>query len=231
MKINNPHTSYIFAAGGLALLLAQIAYADSANTITFKGEVTEQTCEVTVNGVNARPVVLLPSVAKSDLAAAASSAGLTTFTLGVTGCTVDSNALDIKTVFVANNMTERGNLANTGTAQNVELQLLTDSAGTTPIDLRTGTQLQESPLRPEIRPVSTTLPCSILARTVEQPPGQLSALCNTPFPICKRDLRDERIGYWFSWNDDVLLRAGKHSDDRQPDNLSGRQPGSQCAIN
>ena len=36
-------------------------------------------------------------------------------------------------------MTERGNLANTGTAQNVELQLLTDSAGTTPIDLRTGT--------------------------------------------------------------------------------------------
>ncbi|MEF0731625.1 type 1 fimbrial protein, partial [Citrobacter freundii] len=27
----------------------------------------------------------------------------------------------------------------TGTAQNVELQLLTDSAGTTPIDLRTGT--------------------------------------------------------------------------------------------
>jgi len=88
MKINNPHTSYIFAAGGLALLLAQIAYADSANTITFKGEVTEQTCEVTVNGVNARPVVLLPSVAKSDLAAAASSAGLTTFTLGVTGCPV-----------------------------------------------------------------------------------------------------------------------------------------------
>ncbi|EPG6758332.1 fimbrial protein [Citrobacter freundii] len=141
MKINNPHTSYIFAAGDLALLLAQIAYADSANTITFKGEVTEQTCEVTVNGVNARPVVLLPSVAKSDLAAAASSAGLTTFTLGVTGCTVDSNALDIKTVFVANNMTERGNLANTGTAQNVELQLLTDSAGTTPIDLRTGTPI------------------------------------------------------------------------------------------
>jgi major type 1 subunit fimbrin (pilin) len=136
MKFNTSYTSRIFVAGSIALLFAQAANADSANTITFKGEVTEQTCEVTVNGVNARPVVLLPSVAKSKLAAAASSAGLTAFTLGVTGCTVDADALNIKTVFVANNMTERGNIANTGTAQNVELQLMTNSAGTTPVDLR-----------------------------------------------------------------------------------------------
>ncbi len=70
------------------------------------------------------------------MSAAASSAGLTTFTLGVAGCTTDADALDVKTVFIANNMTERGNLANTGTAQNVELQLMTDSTGTTAIDLR-----------------------------------------------------------------------------------------------
>lgn len=132
MKINIPHASYIFVAGSLALLFAQVAHADSANTITFKGEVT-------VNGVNARPVVLLPSVAKSELATVASSTGLTTFTLGVTGCTVDADALDIKTIFIANNMTERGNLANTGTAQNVELQLMTNSSGTTAIDLRNAT--------------------------------------------------------------------------------------------
>lgn len=136
MKFNISHANRIFVASSLALLITQTAYADSANTITFKGEVTEQTCEVTVNGVNARPVVLLPSVAKSELASTASSAGLTAFTLGVTGCTLDTDALDIKTVFVANNMTERGNLANTGTAQNVELQLMTDSTGTTAIDLR-----------------------------------------------------------------------------------------------
>lgn len=136
MKTNTSTTRGMFIAASLALFIAQAANADSANTITFKGEVTEQTCEVTVNGVNARPVVLLPSVAKSELSTAASSAGLTAFTLGVTGCTVDADALDIKTVFVAYNMTERGNLANTGTAQNVELQLMTDSAGTTPIDLR-----------------------------------------------------------------------------------------------
>ncbi|SNY63888.1 fimbrial protein [Enterobacter sp. CC120223-11] len=136
MKFNTSHASSLFVAGSIALLFAQAANADSANTITFKGEVTEQTCEVTVNGVNARPVILLPSVAKSELATASSSAGLTPFTLGVTGCTVDEDALDIKTVFVASNMTERGNIANTGTAQNVELQLTTDNAGTTPVDLR-----------------------------------------------------------------------------------------------
>lgn len=136
MNINTSHIHSVFIIGGLSLLFVQAANADSANTITFKGEVTEQTCEVAVNGVNARPVVLLPTVAKSELNAVASSAGLTSFTLGVTGCTLDANALDIKTVFVANNMTERGNLENTGTAQNVELQLMTDSAGTTAIDLR-----------------------------------------------------------------------------------------------
>ena len=136
MTINTSLITRTFIASGIAMVLTQPAFADSANTITFKGEVTEQTCEVTVNGVNARPVVLLPSVAKSELAAAASSAGLTTFTLGVTGCTTDTDALDIKTVFIANNMTDRGNLANTGSAQNVELQLMTDSAGTTAIDLR-----------------------------------------------------------------------------------------------
>ncbi|MBB1201532.1 type 1 fimbrial protein [Enterobacteriaceae bacterium 89] len=136
MNINTSLITRALMASGIALVFAQTANADSANTITFKGEVTEQTCEVTVNGVNARPVVLLPSVAKSELQAAASSAGLTTFTLGVTGCTSDADALDIKTVFIANNMTDRGNLANTGSAQNVELQLMTDSAGTTAIDLR-----------------------------------------------------------------------------------------------
>lgn len=136
MKINTSQINVLFFPLSLGLLMAPSVQADSANTITFKGEVTEQTCEVTVNGVNARPVVLLPSVSKSELATAGASAGLTSFTMGVSGCTTDADALDIKTVFIANNMTERGNLANTGTAQNVELQLLTDSAGTTPIDLR-----------------------------------------------------------------------------------------------
>jgi len=127
--------------GIAALILSQSAIADSANTITFKGEVSEQTCEVTINGVSARPVVVLPTVSKSQLTAADTSAGLTTFTLGVTGCAVTSGALDVKTLFVGHNVSASGNLANTGSASNVELQLLTDAGGATPIDLRTSTAI------------------------------------------------------------------------------------------
>ncbi len=127
--------------GITACMLSQAAVADSTNTITFKGEVSEQTCEVTINGVTARPVVLLPTVSKSQLATADSAAGLTTFTLGVTGCAVTSGALDVKTVFVGHNVSATGNLSNTGSATNVELQLLTDAGGATPIDLRTSTAI------------------------------------------------------------------------------------------
>lgn len=123
-----------------AAFMSVAVNADSANTITFKGEVTEQTCSVTVNGSAARPVVLLPTVSKSELAAATDTAGLTTFTLGVSGCTSDANnALDIKTLFIGTNVTAGGNLGNAGTATNVELQLLTDATGSSVIDLNSAT--------------------------------------------------------------------------------------------
>ena len=120
---------------GTAALLSGAAFAESTNTITFKGEITEQTCSVTVNGSDAHPVVLLPTISKSELKDAASSAGLTTFTMGVSGCSVDSATLEIKTLFIGTNVTSSGNLATSGSANNVELQLLTDASGSTVIDL------------------------------------------------------------------------------------------------
>ncbi|WP_435952942.1 fimbrial protein [Dryocola sp. BD626] len=124
---------------GATVFMSASALADSDNTITFKGEVTEQTCSVAVNGASARPVVLLPTVSKSELATATDTAGLTTFTLGVSGCTVDTDDLQIKTLFIGTNVTAAGNLGNTGTATGVELQLLTDETGTSVIDLRNPT--------------------------------------------------------------------------------------------
>lgn len=128
-------------AFGTTVLLSSAAFADAANTITFKGEVTEQTCSVTVNGSSARPVVLLPTVSKSELASATSTAGLTTFTLGVSGCTADTVDLKIKTLFIGTNVTSSGNLENSGTAANVELQLMTDATGTSAIDLSNPTAI------------------------------------------------------------------------------------------
>lgn len=112
--------------------------AVSNNTITFQGEVTAQTCSVTVNGVDAKPVVLLPTVSSTVLNASGRTAGKTTFTLGVSGCATSVDDINIKTVFIGNQVTTAGNLKNGGTAKNVELQLLKDAVTTTGINLNSG---------------------------------------------------------------------------------------------
>lgn len=105
------------------LLLPGLAFA-SGNTITFQGEVAAQTCSISVNGNDASPVVLLPTVGTAQLNEAGKVAGATTFDIGVTGCTASDDGMSFSTVFVGNQVTKAGNLGNTGTAQNVELQIL-----------------------------------------------------------------------------------------------------------
>ena len=120
-----------------ALVLTALfgANAHANNTITFLGEVSDQTCEVAINGATANPTVLLPTVSTADLAVAGSVAGETPFTLSVSGCTIHATqALPIKTVFVGNSVTAAGNLGNTGTATNVSLQIL-DAVGGNAVDL------------------------------------------------------------------------------------------------
>ncbi|MCG9966234.1 fimbrial protein [Shewanella cutis] len=105
--------------------------AQASNIITFKGEVATQTCIVDVNGSNSQPLVLLPTIAASDLPDVGATAGGTAFKISVTGCIVDTvKDQPIKTVFVANQLTAGGNLKNTGTATNVALQILTGPGGT-----------------------------------------------------------------------------------------------------
>jgi len=129
----------------LALLLATSCLAggaaQAANTITFVGEVTDQTCEVSING-QANAVVLLPSVPASQLKAAGSKAGLTPFTLTLTHCTAPGTNMQLTTRFMGRGVTEAGNLGNLATgkkAENVSIQLTDNEAGTKPIDLSKGT--------------------------------------------------------------------------------------------
>jgi major type 1 subunit fimbrin (pilin) len=126
----------------LALLISSAvmsasALAASDNTINFQGEVTAETCSVSVNGNDATPVVLLPTVSTTELNASGSTAGQTTFTVGVSGCTGDSSATTkVSTVFVGNNVSASGNLSNTGTATNVEVQILDPQSAV--VDLTSG---------------------------------------------------------------------------------------------
>lgn len=118
----------------IALILAAtfpvMSFAASQNTITFNGQVTDQTCTVAVNGNAASPMILLPTVSATSLSAANSKAGETPFTVSISGCTAPtSTALAIKTAFLGNNVTSAGNLGSTGTATNVQIQLLSAPAG------------------------------------------------------------------------------------------------------
>lgn len=110
-------------AMGIIIGLSSTASAFAANTITFQGEVTDQTCAVTVNGNAVSPVVLLPTVSVADFTSSP-TAGATTFEVGVSGCAVETADRTISTVFVGNQVTSSGNLGNTGTATNVDIQIL-----------------------------------------------------------------------------------------------------------
>jgi len=120
----------------LAIAAAPVFAFASANTINFQGEVTDQTCDVAINGNAANPTVLLPTVSSTSLATAGSTNGVTTFTVGLTNCQAPTTtAQAIGTVFVGNQVTSAGNLGNTGTATNVALQLLDPATPTSPFDL------------------------------------------------------------------------------------------------
>lgn len=128
---------------GSALLLTATAQAStgdstySGNTIYFVGEVVTETCQVDINGNAESPIVMLPSISAADLASAGATAGETTFTLGISGCS--GAAIKTQTRFIGNNVDAKGNLVpvdagNSGYAGNVALQLL-DAPGGNPLNL------------------------------------------------------------------------------------------------
>ena len=113
----------------LATALPVMAFAASSNTVTFKGQVAAQTCSVSINGNEGSPVVLMPTVNAKELAAKGSSAGETAFSVEVTGCLARAHKTLINTAFVGNRVTPAGHMGNTGTAKNVQVQLLDGVGG------------------------------------------------------------------------------------------------------
>ena len=125
------------AAGSIsALSLTGLAFAAQ---ITFQGEVNDQTCQVRVNGQE-NAIVLLPTVSTAELGAANATAGVTPFTVSISGCKPHDKdaALKIKTNFLGRSVTATGvliNTASTNAATKVGLQLMDKDAGGTPIKL------------------------------------------------------------------------------------------------
>lgn len=109
----------------------------AAPTVTFQGEVTSQTCSVEING-ETNSIVLMPTVAMTDFGstlAAGQTAGLTPFTISVTGCTAPTTDQSISTQFLGYDVdSTTGVLGNTNTstdaASGFGIQLLSDNTGT-----------------------------------------------------------------------------------------------------
>lgn len=125
---------------GAVVASAVAGPALAANTISFSGEVTDQTCSAVING-SSDPVIILDSVSQADLNGAVGMfAGESAFTLSLTGCAAPSGSdQHFTTLFQAPNPTTSGNLTNTASAgaSGVALQLL-DAPGGARVDLAGG---------------------------------------------------------------------------------------------
>lgn len=125
----------------LTALSASSVYAAQENSIRFKGEVSAQTCNVSVNdSTSAAPVILLQTAKVSDLSATGNTSTPTNFSMKLTGCTDPKTATqDIKIHFASSNVDASGNLKNIATdspASNVAIQLLDPENNV--IDLKSG---------------------------------------------------------------------------------------------
>lgn len=141
MNTQNPK-KLVLAVVSFAALSASVFAATP--TVTFQGEITDQTCSVSING-ETNPIVLLPTVSTADFGSPLSdgqTAGLTSFTVAVSGCTappVGEGPQPIKTRFLGYDVDSvsgtLGNRAWTDAAVGYGIQLTTTDAGTTPIVL------------------------------------------------------------------------------------------------
>ena len=117
----------ILAASALAL--GSVAAHAADGTVTIKGMVTDQTCEVNANSKDI--TVTLPTVGVGSLGSAGTTAGRTPFTINLENC----KAGDVSAFFETGGNVDAasGRLNNTGGASNVQVQLLNDSSVFIPV--------------------------------------------------------------------------------------------------
>lgn len=102
--------------------------AASTGTITFNGELTASTCNVSVDGKGADATVTLPTIGTNQLTSAGMKAGKMGFNMALTGCA--GTLKTASTFFEAGPTVDviTGHLKNaTGTASLVDLELLDGS--------------------------------------------------------------------------------------------------------
>lgn len=101
-----------------------IAFAADGQ-IDITGEITATTCEINgQSGGNVVQSVTLPTITENALGSVGSFAGTTAVSFAITGCDVGMTLAEAHFEPVPGAFTATGNIANTGNAGNVEIQLL-----------------------------------------------------------------------------------------------------------
>ncbi|CAK9885164.1 MAG: Major fimbrial subunit SMF-1 [Candidatus Erwinia impunctatus] len=97
-----------------------------AHRLSFYGEVARQTCIVSVSGGGDYPIVYLPAVAESQIGRSGAIARETAFTITLGACSSpEAGGQSVETLLMAHHITEAGNLASTGSAVNIAVQITT----------------------------------------------------------------------------------------------------------
>lgn len=128
----------VLAVLGMGAFVAQAA---STGTITFNGELTDTTCDVSINGQGADATVTLPTVSINQLTAPGNTAGRTSFNMSLSKCVIGTEGGHTKVAaFFQPGSTvdlSTGRLKNTDStgATKVDLQLLDASGNYKPINI------------------------------------------------------------------------------------------------
>lgn len=122
------------------LFIAGTTHAASNGTITFNGELTATTCDVSVEGQGPDATVILPTLGVNVLDAASKTAGKTRFNMALTNC---AGTLNTASAYFEDGATvnAQGRLINSGTASNVDLQLLDGSGSRGVINVGSSEQI------------------------------------------------------------------------------------------
>lgn len=105
----------------LATSIAPVALAQQANVVHFQGEVTNKTCNISLNGEPGSTIVTMPTVAAANLATTGTTAGDTPFTLEFSNCV--GTLVNATIWFAGQNFNADGRLLNEGTAGNLTIQV------------------------------------------------------------------------------------------------------------
>lgn len=123
---------FVLASAAVVVLASMgMAQAASTGTITFNGELTATTCDVSIDSQGPDSTVVLPTISINNLAQAGETAGRTGFNIGLSNCA--GTLRTASAFFETGNSVDptTGRLTNvSGTATNVSLQLRDSSSPT-----------------------------------------------------------------------------------------------------